>query len=68
MDENLFNDFLFGKWKWVTFVVNADLFHVLYLFLCNGGIYRIGSNNLVYTHESFSILPLLQFVFLYNFL
>ena len=30
MDENLFNDFLIGMWKWVVYVIKAYLLHGLY--------------------------------------
>ena len=30
MDENMFHDFLIGKWNWIVYVIKAYLFHDLY--------------------------------------
>ena len=27
MDETMFNDFLFAKWKWIVYVIETYLFH-----------------------------------------
>ena len=31
MGGTMFNDFLIAKWKWIIYVVEAHLFHDLYI-------------------------------------
>ena len=30
VDENMFNDFLIGKWMWIEYVIKACLLHDMY--------------------------------------
>jgi hypothetical protein len=33
MDEELFNDFLIGKWKWIVYVIKAYYFMIYILYM-----------------------------------
>ena len=36
LDEKALNDFLIGKWKWISYTIKAYLIHDFYIF--SGGI------------------------------
>ena len=47
MEENMFNDFLIGKWKWIIFVIGVFFIMVYVFCVCSGGIDQIKLNILL---------------------
>ena len=40
MDEEVFNDFVIGKWKWVVYVIKALLVMNQFFWVLSKGIYH----------------------------